>query len=245
MMTTNSKPKMGTNPREKKPYCKVCHDSGKPEKVYTSHWVRSLPDRQGKTTVTCPTLLATECGYCKQRGHTSKFCEALEQKKRHDGHFAATASTKKVAKPVEKKKSTSTLTTHRPTQNLFEHLDEPDTEQPVFAPHTPDYPPPPSVREVVPRSPDCSPPPPTQPMPKGNWVQILAKEPVQINETDASSSFVPITKDNLSSWRENKQRKQTETATSSGNAWLCSRWQSGVFRMSNWADDLDDSEEED
>ena len=56
----------------KKPYCKVCHDAGKPESEYTSHWVKDLT---GKTT--CPTLLNTECRYCFKLGHTAKFCENL------------------------------------------------------------------------------------------------------------------------------------------------------------------------
>ena len=59
----------------KKPYCKVCHDSGKSEKEYTNHWVKDL---NGK--ITCPTLLATECRYCYKLGHTTKFCPALKTK---------------------------------------------------------------------------------------------------------------------------------------------------------------------
>lgn len=66
-------------PATKKPYCKVCHDAGKPESEYTSHWVRSLPDRTGKTTVTCPILLSTECRYCYKLGHTTKFCPVIAQ----------------------------------------------------------------------------------------------------------------------------------------------------------------------
>lgn len=56
----------------KKPYCKVCHDAGKPESEYGNHWVKDL---NGKTT--CPTLLNTECRYCFKRGHTTKFCSVL------------------------------------------------------------------------------------------------------------------------------------------------------------------------
>lgn len=58
----------------KKPYCKVCHDAGKPESEYTSHWVKDLT---GKTT--CPTLLDTECRYCHNLGHTSKFCDSAKK----------------------------------------------------------------------------------------------------------------------------------------------------------------------
>lgn len=61
----------------KKPYCKVCHDAGKSESEYTSHYVKSLPDRNGNTKITCPTLLETECNYCHDLGHTAKFCVTL------------------------------------------------------------------------------------------------------------------------------------------------------------------------
>jgi len=66
----------------KKPFCKVCHDAGKPESDYTSHHVRSLPDKQGNTKVICPTLLNTECRYCYGLGHTAKFCPAIAAKKK-------------------------------------------------------------------------------------------------------------------------------------------------------------------
>lgn len=67
------------NNNAKKPYCKVCHDAGKPENVYTSHWVKSLPDKNGKSNIICPTLLDTECRYCFKFGHTTKFCPVIEQ----------------------------------------------------------------------------------------------------------------------------------------------------------------------
>lgn len=62
----------------KKPYCKVCHDAGKPESVYTSHWVKTLPDRNGKSTITCETLLSVECRWCFQIGHTAGYCPILK-----------------------------------------------------------------------------------------------------------------------------------------------------------------------
>lgn len=72
-----------TTSNVKKPFCKVCHDAGKPESEYTNHWVRTLPDRNGKTTVTCPTLLSNECRYCFKVGHTAKFCPVIEQNKKN------------------------------------------------------------------------------------------------------------------------------------------------------------------
>jgi len=56
-------------------YCKVCHDSGKSEELYTSHRVK---DQTGK--VVCPTLLALECNYCYAAGHTVKYCPVLKEK---------------------------------------------------------------------------------------------------------------------------------------------------------------------
>jgi len=66
----------------KKPFCKVCFDAKKPESEYTSHRVRSLPDINGKTIVLCPVLASTECRYCYEFGHTTKFCTVLEENKK-------------------------------------------------------------------------------------------------------------------------------------------------------------------
>lgn len=60
-----------------KPYCKVCHDSGKSEVEYTSHWVKTKPGPDG--VVVCPTLLAQECRYCHESGHTPSCCKKLER----------------------------------------------------------------------------------------------------------------------------------------------------------------------
>lgn len=68
----------------KKPYCKVCHDAGKSESIYTSHCVKTYNVNTGKTDTTCPTLLALECRYCYKNGHTVKFCPVLETNKKMD-----------------------------------------------------------------------------------------------------------------------------------------------------------------
>lgn len=94
-----------------KPFCKVCHDAGKPESVYTSHFVRS--DTGPNSKVTCPTLLAQECRYCCKTGHTVKFCPVLEDQKKTDTKTAKKGE--EVNKPVIKK--------HKKKQNAFEVLD--------------------------------------------------------------------------------------------------------------------------
>jgi hypothetical protein len=67
--------KSQTKTQTKKPYCKVCHDAGKSEEVYTSHYVRSDPGPNGK--VICPTLLASTCKYCSKQGHTASRCTEI------------------------------------------------------------------------------------------------------------------------------------------------------------------------
>lgn len=59
-------------------FCKVCKDAGKTESEYTSHFVK---DKSGKTI--CPTLLNQACKYCRQTGHTVKFCPTLKLKEKN------------------------------------------------------------------------------------------------------------------------------------------------------------------
>ena len=65
-----------------KPFCKVCFDAGKTD---TAHFVRSSPDPKSK--VTCPTLLALECRYCAQVGHTVKYCSVLKKNNKDKDRF--------------------------------------------------------------------------------------------------------------------------------------------------------------
>lgn len=63
----------------KAPFCGVCYKAGKTKDVYTNHWTRETPDPKSK--VTCPTILNTVCKYCKEKGHTMKYCRMLNDKK--------------------------------------------------------------------------------------------------------------------------------------------------------------------
>ena len=106
------------NKQVNKPFCKVCHDAGKPESVYTSHFVRSAPGPNGK--VTCPTLLSLQCRYCYQSGHTVKFCSVLKEK----NNYQARAQEKESVvqpRPTQRQKEI------KPT-NAFAALDVSDEE---------------------------------------------------------------------------------------------------------------------
>ena len=84
-------------------YCKVCHDAGKPESEYTSHYVRSAPDRNGKTIITCPLLQITECRYCHKSGHTTKFCPVIAKYKKDEEKIARQAKYKEEEENKKKK----------------------------------------------------------------------------------------------------------------------------------------------
>lgn len=58
----------------KKPFCKVCFDSGKPEKLYASHCVRNP---KYVNVVVCPILLAQVCLTCGKKGHMSSRCSKV------------------------------------------------------------------------------------------------------------------------------------------------------------------------
>jgi len=100
------------------PYCKVCHDAGKPESEYRNHWVK---DRNGNTI--CPTLLSTKCRYCSKLGHTAKFCGELAKNKKEDA---------KQRKPVEKKPVEKKPVQQKQANN-FDTLDYDSDEEEVEA----------------------------------------------------------------------------------------------------------------
>lgn len=70
------------SPKVVRPFCKVCHDAGKVESEYTSHFVRSEPGPNG--VVVCPTLLSQLCTYCGCAGHTVSYCVALKKRSNND-----------------------------------------------------------------------------------------------------------------------------------------------------------------
>ena len=104
-----------------KPFCKVCHDAGKSEIEYTSHFVKSNPGPNGK--VVCPTLLAQECRYCYNAGHTAGYCPVIAEKKKADERAEREVARREAA---EKKPATKPATKQQ--TNVFAALNDSSTD---------------------------------------------------------------------------------------------------------------------
>ena len=105
-----------------KKYCKVCHDAGKSETEYTSHFIRENRDPLSK--VVCPTLLSLDCRYCSKKGHTVKYCKILEKDK-----IAETRQSKSITNTKSKSQEK-----YKQPNNMFSNLesdseDEDDNEE--------------------------------------------------------------------------------------------------------------------
>jgi hypothetical protein len=120
------------NKSAKKPFCKVCQDAGKPESVYTSHFVRTLPDINGKTSVTCPILAVTECRYCCELGHTTKFCPVLEKNEKRNKKEKSVAIQAHKSEQRAASRPVSEAVVERKYAGAFAALsDDSDDEKPV------------------------------------------------------------------------------------------------------------------
>ena len=199
----------------KKPYCKVCHDAGKPESEYTSHWVKDLT---GKTT--CPTLLNTECRYCYKLGHTAKFCDVLAKnnKEKEKAERRSQAVAPKPAPAVQKKPA-----------NAFASLcDDSDSEEEVSNTNTivNEYP-------VL-----CEPAKKVETEVKTGWAAIAAKpKPVEVPR---QSGFVVLSDYIKKAPEEQPKPKPVVEAKAAPRA-----SQPKASQMKSWADWSDSEDEED
>lgn len=104
-------------------YCKVCHDAGKSEAEYRSHFTRETRDPSSK--VTCPTLLALECRYCYKNGHTVKYCPVLKDNEKQRKREEASTRRTEVAQKAEVKPKGKSI------NNVFAILDSDSEEETV------------------------------------------------------------------------------------------------------------------
>lgn len=113
-----------------KPYCKVCHDTGKPESIYRSHYVKTAPGPNG--VIVCPTLANLECRYCHQKGHTVKHCTVLEERKKQEEKEAKRKEKKQEPAAIKEK----VITTEIINNNMYAYLQEEDEEPTIQEPES-------------------------------------------------------------------------------------------------------------
>lgn len=77
-----------TTKTTKQPFCKVCFDAKR--KDYNTHFLKDFSGPQ--PVVLCPYLLALQCNYCKEQGHTVSYCEVLKAKKASESGAPSRAS---------------------------------------------------------------------------------------------------------------------------------------------------------
>lgn len=99
------------------PSCNACAKAGKPSNHFTK-------DRAGK--VICPTILSTQCRYCKEVGHWAdiKFCPALQQKEKNDRLRADRKRRERDVVDVKVKKSCSNLFSVLMEEEVAEEAEE-------------------------------------------------------------------------------------------------------------------------
>ena len=78
----------------KTPFCSTCHKAGKSIEEYTSHWTKA--STSPGAVITCPLILTSACGYCKESGHWTKYCPVLLSRKEEYGdNYSTNYSTNK------------------------------------------------------------------------------------------------------------------------------------------------------
>jgi len=183
-----------------KKFCSYCKAKGLSESIFTSHFVKDKPGKDGK--VCCPELLKNECGYCHGTGHTPSFCPKL---KARDARRKAAAARPKAprAKPVARSADGVAPTQ---TANMFAALAGYSTPPP---------------KEAFPALPRGSAPMP--PRPQGVWAAaatlsiaqlehlLAAKRAASPSLSAAEQAFIDA---------QLARRSQTPTETAAGEAFF-------------------------
>jgi len=124
-MTSRQNSNSSRNPVVVAAFCKVCHDAGKSEEVYTSHFVKSIPGPKG--IVICPTLLGQACTFCLKSGHTVSYCSELKKRNSERARIQ-----KRVVYNEAQYKSSQTVQNPKHSANKFGALYQ-DTEDAAVA----------------------------------------------------------------------------------------------------------------
>ena len=71
------------------PYCGVCFKAKQSATIYTSHWTRM--NSNPRSPITCPLILQTVCKYCKNKGHSAKYCPVAAKKEQRRNRSRASS----------------------------------------------------------------------------------------------------------------------------------------------------------
>lgn len=107
-------------------FCGVCHKAGKSKEEYTSHYTKTTPGSNG--IVICPTILNSNCTYCKKTGHFKLQCTVLSQKEKFFPPIPPPPCVvQKKTKTDEQKKNNTSVTNMFNVLNSDSDEDEPQT----------------------------------------------------------------------------------------------------------------------
>ena len=109
--------------KSKSPFCGACQKAGKKPEEYNSHWTNT------KGVLTCPFILAAECGYCHEFGHWTKACPKLANRAAGGGGGRVDGGWSFSKKPADKyhvsndsNKKASSSSSVSQQKNLFSNL---------------------------------------------------------------------------------------------------------------------------
>jgi len=248
--SSNSKSSNSKSSSNNKPFCKVCYDAGKPEREYTSHYVKNKPGNEGK--VVCPYLLSLVCTYCKkQEGHTAKHCPVLLAKSSSSSRSSGVAvnvSTDKAddgwtcvgERKSHNNKSAPAKQQQAPAQQA------PVKQQQASAKHQQEAP---IFRRNMAESPVT--PPPTSGKKIIQWSTVVKSAPTKPCEKPAPVAPVIIatpspTEKDRASFRvipedDCLSEVEEECAAVSGSSGYCyGAYSNSSVSSGNWGDDVDD-----
>ena len=101
-----------------KPFCKVCKDFGKPDSVFTSHFVRQTINPN--SPVTCPTILNNICQFCGEKGHFISSCPLKKKNLKEEKLFL-------ISQKKELEKTNIVPVKVAKTKNVFDILNDEDS----------------------------------------------------------------------------------------------------------------------